>query len=342
MSHEHPAIGDSLEREYQALRNTALLVDFSHRSRGLFHGPKAGEVLNGLVSNEVAALGAGHGTYAVALTPRGKIIADLRIYRREDNTLVDVAAAAGPGWWSMVKKYVNPRLSKYEDVSSGTAAHAIIGPASTGVVARLANADLADLAPYGHRAAIIADASVTVARIPDANVAGFMVYMPAGAQAEVTAALLAAGAMQGSSASFDIARVEAGRPEWGVDMDENTLTQEAGMDDLAAISYTKGCYTGQETVARVHFRGHVNKLLRGVTLTGDIVVPRGTALKKNDGTTVGDVRSVVLSPRSGRIGLAMVRREIEPGTTLLAQPEGSDGVPVMVSALPFVREGNAA
>lgn len=342
MNQAHDVSSDHVKRGYHALRTTALLVDFSNRSRGLFHGAKAAEVLNGLVSNEVAALVAGHGAYAVALTPKGKIIADLRIFRRDDDVLVDIARAAGPGWWSMVRKYVNPRLSKYEEVSASTAALALLGPASEGMLTKAGGVSLDELPQYGHRAATIAGAAVTIARVPDSGGLGFMVYMPATSADGVAAALVAVGAVPGNDASFDIARVEAGWPEWGVDMDENTLTQEAGMDDLEAISYTKGCYTGQETVARVHFRGHVNRLLRGVSFADGAEVPRGTPLRREDGTVVGDVRSVVLSPRAGRIGLAMVRREVEPGTTLIAQAEGTDGIAVTVSALPFGREGSAA
>lgn len=342
MSGERPSLGDAVERGYQALRTGALLVDFSHRSRGLFHGPKAAEVLNGLVSNEVAALGSGEGTYAVALTPKGKILADLRLLRRDADVLVDVAAAAGAGWWSMVKKYVNPRLARYEDVSASTGALGVIGPASTALLERLGGLELAALPPYGHRTTTIAGATVTIARIPDANAPGYVLYTPAASHDGVADAVRDAGAVPGDLAAFEVARVEAGRPEWGVDMDDNTLVQEALMDDLAAISYTKGCYTGQETVARVHFRGHVNRLLRGVSLPLDATISRGTPLRKDDGTIVGDIRSVAVSPREGQIGLAMVRREIEAGTTLVAQPDGSEGVPVTVVALPFRREGDAA
>ncbi|MBC7894840.1 MAG: aminomethyl transferase family protein [Cytophagaceae bacterium] len=343
MNNAHGASADPVERGYHALRTTALQVDFSHRSRGLFHGPRAGEVLNGLVSNEVAALVPGHGTYAVALTPKGKIIADLRIFRREDDVLVDVAASAGAGWWSMVRKYVNPRLSRHEDISAATRALGIFGPAAEGILEKLGGVPLGDLPRYGHRAVMMAEAAVTIARVPDAGVPGFMVYMPEASRDGVAAAWLAAGALPGEIASFDIARVESGRPEWGIDMDDTTLTQEAGMDDLGAISYTKGCYTGQETVARVHFRGHVNRLLRGVTFVDGAVVPRATPLRRDDGTVCGEVRSVVLSPRAGRIGLAMVRREVEPGASLFAHAEGAEsGVPVIVTALPFGSDGHAA
>ena len=133
---------------------------------------------------------------------------------------------------------------------------------------------------------------------------------------------------------MDIARVEGGRPEWGLDMDDATIPQEANLDELHAISYTKGCYTGQEVVARVHFRGHVNRHLRGL-LFADGGTPRsGATLHLPDGKAVGDVRSVVLSPRLGTIALGMVRREVEPGTALTARWDGGEARADVVR-LPF-------
>jgi folate-binding protein YgfZ len=105
-------------------------------------------------------------------------------------------------------------------------------------------------------------------------------------------------------------------------MDESTLPQEANMDELHAVSYTKGCYVGQETVARIHFRGHVNRTLRRLSFTDDVIPPRGTPLTDADQKDVGDIRSGVHSTGAGAIGIGMVRRELEDGATLRAQWEG--------------------
>jgi folate-binding protein YgfZ len=124
-------------------------------------------------------------------------------------------------------------------------------------------------------------------------------------------------------------------------MDDNTIPQEANFDQLHAISYTKGCYVGQETVARVHFRGHVNKHLRGVRAAGVEPIHTGATLHDEAGAEVGDVRSAVRSPRLGAIALAMIRREVEPGAALTARwTSGAErGTPldrrVDVAALPF-------
>jgi folate-binding protein YgfZ len=135
-------------------------------------------------------------------------------------------------------------------------------------------------------------------------------------------------------AAIEAARIEAGRPLWGIDMDDSTLPQEANLEALNAISYTKGCYTGQETVARLHFRGHVNKRIVGLRIDGSAVPVRGAALVGPEEKEVGEVRSAVMSPRFGPIALAMIRREINIGDSVALAIDGAD-TRATVSALPF-------
>jgi folate-binding protein YgfZ len=135
-------------------------------------------------------------------------------------------------------------------------------------------------------------------------------------------------------AAWEIARVEAGRPEWGIDIDDSTIPQEANFDELEAISYTKGCYTGQEVVARVHFRGHVNRHLRGLRAASLEAPPTGAQLADDTGNHVGEVRSSVTSPRLGGIAIGMVRREVVSGTSLMAKWEGGEQR-VDMTMLPF-------
>ena len=325
-----------VEQAYTALREGALLVDLSQGSRGVFHGPKAASVLNGLVTNEVASLAPGEGVYAAALTPKGKVLADVRILRRDDDLLVDVSAAAAAGWWAMIRKYVNPRLSRFEDVSSSLGALGLFGPGAAMALGAAAGQGAPELAVHAHAPLLLAGVITTVARVSDAGVPGFVLYAPSEAMVVVAQGLVAAGAVPGGLDALEIARVEAGRPAWGVDMDETTLTQEVRLDELDAVSYSKGCYTGQETVARLHFRGHVNRLLRGLLFPGGAPVPRGAALQRPDATAAGEVRSTVRSPRLGAIGLGLVRREVEPGTTLTARwNDGRDEAQATVVALPF-------
>jgi folate-binding protein YgfZ len=320
------------ERAYNALQNGAVVVDRSSRLRMRFGGAKAAESLTGLVTSDVAALSAGRGQYAAALTPKGKVIADARIFARADGFLVDVTAAAAPGWVAMIRKFVNPRLAKYEDVSQDTGDIGIFGiGAATLLRSVLGDVAIPAEAPYAN---VVVGDSLMVARVPDFGVDGFDVIGPRAEVDALRAQLAGAGAIEESGDALLVARIEAGRPEWGVDMDDTLLAQEVDMDRLEAISFTKGCYTGQETVARVHYRGHVNRLLRGLRFSESAVPPVGTELQDAEGRTVGSVKSGVISPRRGAIALGIVRREIEPGTVLRAS-WADRNVDATVEQLPF-------
>lgn len=311
-----------LGREYAAIRGGALVVDRSYRSRIRFLGPQAKEMVTGLVTNDVAALAAGHGLYAAALTAKGKIVADLRIFVGAESLMIDTGPRAAAGWADIVRKYINPRVTPYHDESATTVDVGVFGPRSAhavGAAIGIPVDTLLALPMYGHVDATVDDATVTIARIPDMGVEGFDVVGPVPTRDTLWASLVAAGAIPGGLSACEISRVEAGRPEWGIDIDDTTIPQEANFDELGAISYTKGCYTGQETVARIHFRGHVNRLLRRLRLAGDTLPPRGSLLTDADGKAIGDTRSAVLSPRLGPIALSMVRREVATGATVIAR-----------------------
>lgn len=326
---------DDPSREYQALRDASGAVRRDERARWVVAGSKAGETLSGLVTNDVEALAPGSGCYAAALTPKGRVVADVRILRREDDFFVDVSSRAGAGWAALVRKYVNPRMAACTDVSTTTGCVGVYGPRAPSVLARLGILDagaLTAMTPYHHVSGTIAGHAVRVMRSPDFGVPGFDLFTDGADSAPVFAALQDAGARPVGLAAADIARVEAGRPEWGVDMDESTIPQEANLEALHAISFTKGCYTGQEVVARVHFRGHVNRLLRG--LMADHPLPPHATLGTAEREDAGEVRSSVVSPRLGSIALAMIRREVSPGDEIVVRDGDREHV-ARVLSLPF-------
>jgi folate-binding protein YgfZ len=349
----HPValhFGDA-EAEYRALHAGAALVDRSHRGRVRVSGPKAGEMLTGLVTNDVVALAPGHGQYAAALTPKGKIVADVRIFavaadageaRGEGgapaSVLVDVPARAAPGWLDIVRKYVNPRVAPYTDESATTRLLGVYGPHAHHVIGDVLGVSataLAAVAPYG-QVVVPGDAGpVLVIHSPDlGTIDGFDVLCPADGAAALAGRFAQRGAAPAGLVAWDIARVEAGRPEWGLDIDDATIPQEANFDEFHAISYTKGCYTGQETVARVHFRGHVNRHLRGLRLSSPDLPPPRTPIADAAGKVVGDARSAALSPRLGPIAIAMVRREVPLGSVVTVRWEGGE-TEGQVVPLPF-------
>lgn len=328
---------EDVQAEYDALRRHAIVVDRSHRGRMRLFGEKSGDALTGLVTSDVLALAPGQGQYAAALSAKGRIIADVRIFADVDSYLVDASARAWSNWSGMVRKYVNPRACGYRDDSHAIRDIGIFGADATrvaSIVAGVPAETLASLAPYAHLTTTIADASVTIARVPDIGGDGFDLFVPLAAFDALWERATAAGARPAGLDAWEIARVEAGRPEWGLDMDDTTIPQEANFEELNAISFTKGCYIGQELVARVHFRGHVNRHLRGVRAASSDAPPPGAQLIDEGGTHVGDVRSAAASPRLGGIALAMIRREVPPGASLTAKWESGERR-VDVAALPF-------
>src|SRR6476659_3663788 len=165
--------------EYSALHNGALFFDRSDRTRMRVAGPKAVELVTGMVTNDVSALAPGEGQYAAALTPKGKIVADIRIFAFEDSLLIDTSAAAAPGWKEMVRKYVNPRVAPYHDVTSETSDFGVFGRSARTVVAKVLDIDDPDLLalpPYGHVSRPFTDVTVTVARVPALDVEGFDIF----------------------------------------------------------------------------------------------------------------------------------------------------------------------
>ncbi|HEY0777440.1 MAG TPA: hypothetical protein VGD56_05680 [Gemmatirosa sp.] len=345
--------------EYAALRVGALLVPHDARDLWTFRGAKAAEMVAGLVTSDVSGLTAGLGCYAAALTPKGRIIADVRVFACDPAAdvdwladvalVVDVPPRAADGWGALIRKYVNPRVAPYRREHERLRAFGVYGVRARDAVAEAFGAPpaaLAALPEYAHATISLDGAPLLVARVPDLGLDGFLVVAAAAHHDAAWDRVRHAvpGIVVGSDDAYTIARIEAGYPEWGVEIDDTTIPQEANLDDLHAISYTKGCYTGQEVVARIHFRGHVNRHLRGIAYPPDGgVIPRGAELLADDDRVVGDVRSSVLSPRLGGVAIGMVRREIELGATLRARWTADDGEAhvrgVTVSTLPFAGSG---
>lgn len=297
------------------MTGTPKLVDRSDRLRMAFAGDGAKTALGGLVTNDVTALASGRGQRAAALTPKGRVIALLRVFDRGADLLVDADAAAAEGFVAMIRKYVNPRLAKYADLTTSTACVGVYGETAAAVVTRALGVDGAVLAALESQSGASfgeQDEAVFVVRSTDLSPAGFDLIGAPERIAALRAALETAGCGVATADEVAIARVEAGIPEWGRDLDAETIPQEALLDELGAISFDKGCYTGQEVVARIHFRGHVNRHLRWLTACESM--PSGSRVLDLEGKEIGDVRSSVRSPSRGPLAIAMVRREVAPGS----------------------------
>ena len=298
---------------YRALTEASGLVDRSERGKLALTGSEAKAFLHGQVTNDIEGLDSGRGCYAAFLTHKGKMLGDLRVLDLGDELLLDTERSALQGLFNMIRRYklgMNVELHK-RTLEMGLLS--LIGP----------QADTFGLeAEHDNRRAEIAGVSVVLVRTD----VGVDVFMPADAKAVVAAEL---GVPEVDEAVAEIVRVERGRPRFGVDLDEEAvIPQEAGLNERA-VSFTKGCYVGQETVARLHYRGKPNRHLRGLRLSAP--VEPGAVLRLGE-KEVGRVGSVVVSPVNGPIALALVRREAAPGDTVVV---GDGELTGEVVALPF-------
>lgn len=305
--------------EYDAARKSVVVVDRAERGLLRVFGRDPVKMVQGLVSNDVEALGPGDSAYALMLTPKGRILADLRVIRRESDLLLEADVAALPAISDNVAHYVPPLFARSEDAGDAFAVIGVYGPESQDII----NTAVESVALHG------------LMPTDYAGVPGTDLVVPASGHAGAWSALVAAGARPAGLAALDVLRIEAGTPHWGAELDETVIPLEAGLGDRA-ISSTKGCYTGQEVIVRIRDRGHVNRHLRGLLLGGHAAPRRGAELfRPGEPKPVGRVTSSCLSPRLEQtIALAYVRREVEPGTMLrLGDPEGGEA---RVTALPFI------
>lgn len=308
-----------LDAQYRQLREECGLLDRSTRGMLLVRGPEAAEYLQGQLTNDVEALAAGEGCYAALLDRKGHIQADMRVLRlAPDEVWLDTEAEAAEAARRHLEMYKIGRDVEVSDVGGERALLSLLGPQS---------ASLAGTAALPEHAS----AETRIAGTPCiavGTVEGIDLIAAAADGAALRRALVEAGAGEVGPAAVEILRIEAGRPRFGAEMGPQTMPAEAGIVD-DAVSFTKGCYIGQEPVARLHYKGRPNRHLRGLELSA--AAEPGSVLRLGD-REVGRVGSSCVSPARGQIGLAIVRREAEPGAELSV---GEDGVTARVVDLPF-------
>jgi tRNA-modifying protein YgfZ len=286
------------------------VVDRSERGKLALTGEEAKAFLHGQVTNDIEGLTPGRGCYAAFLTHKGKMLGDMRVFDVGDELLLDCERVALQELFNMIRRYKLGRDVELHKRTLELALLSVVGPDAP----RLAGPQEHDNAhvTLGGRAAI----AVTTD-------AGTDVFCAAEDKAAVRAALPFA---DGDEAAAEIVRVESGRPRYGVDLDETVIPQEAGLNERA-VSFTKGCYVGQETVARLHYRGKPNRRLLGLRLSAP--APTGAELVLGE-KVVGRVGSSVVSPALGPIALALVRREANPGDTVAV-----DSTTALIVDVPF-------
>ena len=296
-------------------------------------GPGAVASMQGLLTNDVDKPGDGAFLYGALLTPKGMIVVDGWAARQGTTVTYTVPAEGREPALAIFTRSIPPRLARTADVTAEVAVFRLAGPQS------LAKAQTVGFAvPPGPGRVVPATAGTAaweVARASDQAPFVLQITVPSTAAAAVAQRLMTAGILEAGPDALECARILAGWPRVGAEVDEKTIPQEVRLEELGGVSFTKGCYTGQETVSRLHFRGHVNRHLRGLLFDAEPAAGVGSVIHQD--RDVGRVTSVAWMPElrvsgGGRwIGLAMVRRDMDAGTVVRAA-----GRDARVVGLPFV------
>jgi folate-binding protein YgfZ len=289
--------------------------------------------LNGLITNDMKALAENRWMPAAFPTVQGRLIGAVRVIRgHEVSFLIDTDAASHEAVLKTISRFTLAGDFKVADLTAETALLTIQGKRAAEVVERVFETMVSDLPRDGVVETKWNDTPVTIVRATHTAEDGFDVVIDSAHATEVRSALEAAGAQPVNESTFETLRIEAGIPRFGRDMDETNIVTETNLDD--AVSYTKGCYVGQEIIVRIKHRGHVAKKLTGLRFETDVAIEPGTVIKSAGQTEIGRVMSTTVSPKLGSIGLGYVRYEyIEPGTNVLLD----NGSKAIVTELPFIR-----
>jgi folate-binding protein YgfZ len=308
-----------LDAQYRQMREECGVVDRSERGKLIVRGAEGAEYLQGQLTNDVEALESGEGCYAALLDRKGHMQGDMRVLRLADDEIwLDLEPVALDAVRRHLEMYKIGREVEIEDVSGERTILALIGPRSVEI------SGAPPLLEDAWRAISVEGLETLAVGTPF----GVDLIADVGDAEALAAELASRGAPPASAEAGEIIRVEAGLPRFGAEMDSATMPAEAGIVERA-VSFEKGCYIGQETVARLHYKGKPNRHLRGLRLSAG--AEPGTALTLAE-REVGRLGSFALSPAHGPIGLAIVRREAEPGDEVAV---GEDGVTARVTDLPF-------
>ncbi|MGQ0792486.1 MAG: CAF17-like 4Fe-4S cluster assembly/insertion protein YgfZ [Deltaproteobacteria bacterium] len=292
--------------EYSAARAAAAVADISHRGRIRLSGREHIKFLQGMLTNDVAKLEDGRGLYAALLTAKGRMIADMRVYRDGDAALLDLEPGLNEAIGNLLIKYRISYKANIEDATQILSHLTVQGKASKSRIEELLGVKIPGLAKHEIAKISLGGITLTIAEADRTGDGGYDIFVDSATVCEIWKRLREGIAPIGAEA-LEILRIEAAIPRYGRDMDENTIPIEAGIWD--ALSFDKGCYVGQEVIARIKWRGHVNRHLLGFSIEGGRI-PQAGAKIFHDEREIGQLTSPCLSPHAGGIiALGYARRE---------------------------------
>jgi len=313
--------------EYEAVRDGgAGLIDLSSsRGRIRVSGSEATMFLNGLVTNDMKTLAENRWMPAVFPTVQGRLIGAVRVIRAGDPSfLIDTEAASHEAVLKTISRFTLAGDFKVSDVTTETALLTVQGQGAAEVLQKVFEQGVSDLPQNGVVQAVWQNVPVTIIRASHTPEDGFDIVIDSSRKAELQQALEAAGAQPIGEDTFEILRVEAGIARFGQDMDETNVVPETNLDDT--VSYTKGCYVGQEIIVRIKHRGHVAKKMTGLRFETDQQIEPGAVIRSTENHEIGRVTSAVISPRLGSIGLGYVRYEYLAEGTHVVVGDGIDAI----------------
>ncbi|HEU0252758.1 MAG TPA: glycine cleavage T C-terminal barrel domain-containing protein [Pyrinomonadaceae bacterium] len=318
-----------MKAEYQAVREGgAGVIDLSSRGRIRVSGSEATMFLNGLITNDMKTLAENRWMPAAFPTVQGRLIGAVRMARTGDSFLIDTDAESHKAILKTVSRFTLAGDFKVTDLTAATAMLTVQGQRAREVVEKVFPISVSELPRDGVVELEWKGKPVTIIRATHTAEDGFDIVLDSAHVPELRQALNDAGALAVDEGTFEILRVEAGIPRYGRDMDESNVVIETNLDD--AVSFTKGCYVGQEIIVRIKHRGHVAKKLTGLRFETDQTSEAGVVIRSTDGKEIGRVTSAVFSPKlNATIALGYVRFEyLSPGTIVST---------ATVTELPFVR-----
>jgi folate-binding protein YgfZ len=331
--------------QYDAARTSAVIVDRSAQGKIAFAGSDRGSFLHALLTNDIIGLTPGTGVYAAYLTPQGRMISDMRVIEIGDRMLLDVEAAVAGPLAERFDKLIFSEDVQVRDVSHELAEIGVHGPSASDVIERALGMTAKGLVKQYNNmlkerwGPTPSEGPIIIVRDDSLGLTGFDIYVPRKDAGTTRQCLTGASAVEIDKDTTEVLRLEAGRPRFGVDMDADTIPLEAGIEDRA-ISFTKGCYVGQEVIIRVLHRGHgrVARRLVGLVIGGDAPAP-GDMIAAGE-HAVGTITSAAQSPLMGSpIALGYVHRDYTaPGTELTVRPiRSAAAVSARVHQIPFSR-----
>ncbi len=328
-----PARFTTLQNEWGAVRQRCGLLDARFRGLLRMTGSDRVTFLQGMLSNDVARLKDGEGTYAAVLTQQGKVVSDLRVYLLADEVWLDVPAARAAAVRESLERYIIADDAEFAADDSWAPLVAVEGPQADRVLLAVTGEAVTDLPAFAHRELTFDGTRIRAVAATHTGENGYLLCGSPAAGPSLWEYCRTAGAEPVGMEALDVLRIEAGIPWYGRDMDDTLLISEVGLE--AAVSSTKGCYLGQEVVERVAARGQVHRKLVGLVCAGQAVPPPDAKLL-HDGKEVGWITSAVWSPaRAAVIALGYTRRECwQVGAEVqVVVAEGS--IAARVAALPF-------